>query len=173
VTGISNEQCDPNHITQRLNHMKTNVPLADHAVFGAIGNTTVPNVSDEIQKIVAAARAISLRVVTSNTSVNTVANITTAIQDVQAQQAQALYVCTDPRVTTYAAEINQVASQHNLPTMHAFSKNAIGSTSGLFLGFELTDLFSQAADMIYNWRTTQGAAFPNPTTPPQQPNHYP
>jgi hypothetical protein len=54
-----------------------------------------------------------------------------------------------------------------MPTMHAFKKNLGGSGSNklLYLGYELTDLFSQIADIIYNWRTTPGAPFAAPTTP--------
>lgn len=179
VTGISNEQTF--HVKDRLQHMKTYVAqlLAPTAftVFGVIGNASAQayNVRDEITEIVKRARApaINLTPVQSNTALNAAADIPTVIQEVQAKGAQALYVCTDPLITTNAATINQLALQAGLPTMHAFRKNFGGITHPKLLcwGPKLVDMFSQAADLVYNWGTT--GAFPAPTTPTSPSEHQP
>jgi ABC-type uncharacterized transport system substrate-binding protein len=171
VTGISNEQT--RHVKDRLKHMKTYVAqlLAPTAftVFGVIGNANAHNVQNEITEIVSQAPAIQLKPVQSNTALKTAADIPTVIQEVKAKGAQALYVCTDPLITTNALAINQAG----LPTMHAFRKNLGGSRSKsmLFWGPKLTDMFSQAADLVYNWRTT--GTFPGPTTPTGPSEHQP
>jgi hypothetical protein len=173
VTGISNQQIT--HVKDRLKHMKTHVAqmLAPTAftVFGVIGNANADNVGDEITEIVSQAKkpAINLKPVQSNTKLKTRTDIPTVIQEVIAKGAQALYVCTDPLITTNALAINQA----NLPTMHAFSKNLGGSKSKslLFWGPELADMFSQAADLVYDWRTTGVLA--GPTTPTKPIKHQP
>jgi len=170
VTGISNQQIQ--YVPDRLYHMKTYVPalLAPTAftVFGLIGNANAQNVIDEMAAVVAQALPdYGLTAVQSKTTLQTVGDIPTVIQSVQSQGAQALYVCTDPLITSNAEFLNECALTAGLPTMHAFKKNLAGSGSNklLYLGYELTDLFSQIAGIIYNWRTTRRAALPAPTTP--------
>jgi hypothetical protein len=57
--------------------------------------------------------------------------------------------------------------------MHAFKKNLAGSGSDklLFWGPELEDMFSQAADLVYNFGAN--GAFPVPTTPTGPPKRHP
>jgi putative ABC transport system substrate-binding protein len=171
VTGISNEQTL--HVKDRLQHMKTYVaPLlapTPFTVFGVIGNADARNVQHEINEVVKRAPVFNLRPVQSDTKLYTAADIPTVIQEVRAKGAQALYVCTDPLITTNAATINQAG----LPTMHAFRKNLGGSGSNrlLFRGPKLVDMFSKAADLVYNWRTT--GVFPAPTTPTGPHEHQP
>jgi hypothetical protein len=59
--------------------------------------------------------------------------------------------------------------------MHAFKKNLGGSVSDklLFWGPALEDMFSQAADIVYNWHTTGGGALPAPTKPTGPPKRHP
>jgi hypothetical protein len=172
VTGISNEQCDPTLVKKRLHHLRQHAtpPLAPNAIIGVIGNANAENVKEEIKQIVSQAPNVAQ----STTKLNTANDIQTVIQEVQAKGALALYVCTDPLiVTANAPTINQWALHWNLSTMHAFSKNVRGNADKrlLYHGFELTDLFSQVADIIYNWRTT--GVFPTPTTPVRPPKHRP
>jgi putative tryptophan/tyrosine transport system substrate-binding protein len=157
VTGISNEQCDPNLVTQRLNHMKTYLPPllggAAFTTFGLIGNANAQNVTDEMAAVMAPTGAASLKLTAVQATLNTVADIPTVIQEVQAKGAQALYVCTDPLITSNADIVNQHAATAGLPTMHAFRKN-LGKKGTMFWGPKLENMFSQAADFVYTFGTT-------------------
>jgi hypothetical protein len=176
VTGISNQQTY--HVPHRLKHMKAHVAplLAPTAftVFGVIGNANAKNVKDEMAAVMlqAPAAPINLKPVQSKTPLHTAADIPTVIQSVIGQGAQALYVCTDPLITTNALAINNAG----LPTMHAFRKNFGGGTSNKLLcwGPKLTDMFSQAADLVCNfnyWGNPNN--LPTPTTPTGSSDHQP
>jgi hypothetical protein len=158
VTGISNEQTL--HVPDRLKHMKTNIPPllggTPFRVFRLIGNANATNVADEIAAIMAQATGappLNLTAVQSTTALQTVADIPTVIQDLKAKGAQALYVCTDPLITSNADILNEWAAIAGLPTMHAFKKN-FGKRGTLYWGPKLEDMFSQAADFVYSWSTT-------------------
>jgi hypothetical protein len=154
--------------------MNTYVPpllTTAFTTFGVIGHggpQGPQNVIDEINAVTdpnTGAPSLGLTVVQSTTPLQTAGDIPNVIQSVVSQGAQALYVCTDPLITSKAA--STAINAAGMPTMHAFKKNLGGSGSNklLYLGYELTDLFSQIADIIYNWRTTPGAPFAAPTTP--------
>jgi ABC-type uncharacterized transport system substrate-binding protein len=179
VTGISNQQIT--HVKDRLDHMNKYVPPllvppnTPFTVFGVIGNANAYNVQDEMAAVVAQAPG-GLTAKKSTTSLKTAADIPTVIQSVVSQGAQALYVCTDPLITSNADILNNAALAAGLPTMHAFKKNLGKSKDNRLLYWEpgeLRDMFSQCADLVYNWRTKGGGALPKSTTPKGPPKSQP
>jgi ABC-type uncharacterized transport system substrate-binding protein len=177
VTGISNEQTL--HVPDRLKHMKAhaNVVAPPFRVFGLIGNAYAANVQDEMSAVMAQATGappLNLTAVQSTIQLQTVADIHSVIQNLKAKGAQALYVCTDPLITSNADILNEWAIIESLPTMHAFKKNwgQTGNSNKLYWGPKLEDMFGQAADFVYTWRTT--GSLPPPATPaPGSFEHYP
>ncbi len=86
-------------------------------------------------------------------ALQTVDDIHPVMQDLKANGVQALFVCTDPLITSNADILNEWAMIENLPTMHAFRTN-FDHGGKLFWGPKLEDMFSRAADFVYTILTT-------------------
>jgi putative ABC transport system substrate-binding protein len=140
VTGISNRQTDSAEqrfkIVQQLPNLK---------VLGIIGNASSPNVKLEIKKISKLARRHNLycRVFRN---IKKKQDIATGIKALGSgrRPADALYVCTDPLITSNAKYLNSLV---NRPAIHAFKENLEGQ--GLMsYGAQLESVFESAADYV-------------------------
>ena len=117
------------------------------------------------------------RVFQSTLPLTTVDDIPKVMKDLQnTHGVQALYVCTDPLITSSADILNEWAAVYNLPTMHAFSINRgsinRGQVNALYWGPKLEVLFGQAADLVYTWQTTAARPLWQKADPAQF-GHYP
>jgi len=168
VTGISNEQTA--HVAHRLQHMQANLPtLGRNFRVGPIGNTNAANVQDEMKEVQKQAAKLGLKFYQSTMALQTVDHIHPVMQDLKTNGVQALFVCTDPLITSNADILNEYAAIARLPTMHAFKKN-FSQKGSMWWGPKLGNMFSQAADFVYTFGTT-GTLLP-PTTASAF-EHYP
>lgn len=140
--------------------------------IGLIGNTSVINVQNEM----AAARAqppAGLTIFQSGKPLVTVDDIPTVIDDLtNTYRVDALYVCTDPLITSSADILNEWARLYKLKTMHTFGVNRGKETTMPYWGPSFTVLFNRAADFVYNWSTT-GARPPWEPADTSKFDHYP
>lgn len=147
VTGISNDQTP--HVADQLKDMQANLPtLGRGFCVGPIGNTNADNVKDEMKEVKTQASNLGLKFYQSTRALQTVDDIHPVVQDLKANGVRALFVSTDPLITSNADIVNEWAVIENLPTMHAFRKN-FGQRGTLFWGPKLEDMFSRAADFVY------------------------
>jgi putative ABC transport system substrate-binding protein len=146
VTGISNEQTDPDLIQKRLIYMRDKL-IGDlsEIVVGTIGNVDVTNVQLEMQKVGAAAPGLGLGYFAG--PLHAVDDIHPVIKDLKKKGVNALFVCTDPLITTNADILNEWALLENLATMHAFRENC-GKKGLMFYGPIFPDMFRRAADFV-------------------------
>src|SRR5215472_3950792 len=113
VTGMSNGQTDL--APERLDQLRKLVPgLRRLAIMGNRGSRNIPLEMDRIQR-----RARSLRIETYICDVRRATQIAPAINRLQGQ-VDALFVCTDPFITTNQIAIKSSAASVKLATMHAF-----------------------------------------------------
>jgi putative ABC transport system substrate-binding protein len=156
VTGLWNKQADPsgsnNLVKDRLQRLKDNAKLGSKFCVGIIGNDSVCNVQEEMRLAQTAASDLGLTLPTGvSGSIQTSGVIGTVITNLQKAGAQALFVCSDPLLTTYADTVNDAANSNKLPTMHAFSeyldhKYKVGLMS---YGPDFKKMFRDAADRVY------------------------
>ena len=140
VTGMSNGQTDL--AAERLDELRKVVPrLRRLAIMGNRGSRNIPLEMDRIQR-----RARSLRIETVICDVRRAAQIAPAIKRLQGQ-VDALFICTDPFMTTNQIAINTSAASVKLPTMHAFRDYT--ETGGLMsYGPDFRVMFQRAADLV-------------------------
>jgi putative ABC transport system substrate-binding protein len=140
VTGMSNGQTDL--APERLDQLRKLVPgLRRLAIMGNRGSRNIPLEMDRIQR-----RARSLRIETYICDVRRATQIAPAINRLQGQ-VDALFVCTDPFITTNQIAINTSAASVKLPTMHAFRDYV--ETGGLMsYGPDFRAMFQRAADLV-------------------------
>jgi putative ABC transport system substrate-binding protein len=149
LTGISNGQTDPALVRRRLVYMRDKL-IGDvpKIVVGAIGNARVPNVLSEMKAIEGAASALGLGYFAGK--LQKLDDIHGVIQDLKSKGVNALFVCTDPLITTNADILNEWALLENVATMHSFRENC-GKEGLMFLGPKFPKMFRRAAvfvDMI-------------------------
>jgi putative ABC transport system substrate-binding protein len=149
VTGISNGQTDPDVVRKRLIFMRDKLIL-DHTkiVVGAVGNVDATNVQLEMQRVKDAASDLGLGYFARPLS--GLDDIHQAIKDLKSKGVNALFVCTDPLITTNADILNEWALLENLATMHSFRENC-GKDGLMFYGPIFPNMFRRAAvfvDMI-------------------------
>jgi putative ABC transport system substrate-binding protein len=140
VTGLSNQQTDT--AGKRLELLREVVPgLRRLAILGLVGNTAIVQ---EIGEVQAAARTLGLEVVTYE--IQRAEDIASAFEALKGR-AEALYVCSDPLVSTNRIRINTLARAARLPTMYGFRHfvEAGGLTS---YGPNLPNLHSRAAEFV-------------------------
>jgi putative ABC transport system substrate-binding protein len=147
VTGISNEQT--NLVQQRLSYMHDNLApdLGNKCCVGPIGNTNATNVKLEMVEVQKQAARLGLKFYQSTIPLQTVDDIRPVMKDLKNNGVQALFVCTDPLITTNADILNEWALLEQLPTMHAFQEN-FGNEGLMFYGPIFTDMFQRAADFV-------------------------
>jgi putative tryptophan/tyrosine transport system substrate-binding protein len=140
VTGMSNGQTDL--AAERLEQLRKVVPgLRRLAIMGNRGSRNIPLEMAQIQR-----KARRLGIDTVICDVRRAAQITPAIKRLQGK-ADALFVCTDPFMTTHQIAINTSAASAKLPTMHAFRDYT--ETGGLMsYGPDFRAMFQRAADLV-------------------------
>jgi putative ABC transport system substrate-binding protein len=142
VTGLSNQQTE--NAETRLKLLREAMPSLRHvAVLGNV-NDDAKNVKLEMDAVRRAAHTLDLTV--HPVHIRTKDEIIPGLQGVVGQVA-ALYVCTDPLVTTHLSRINTFATSQKLPTMYAFGEYV--EAGGLMsYGANFPALFQRAADYV-------------------------
>jgi putative ABC transport system substrate-binding protein len=140
VTGLSNGQ--PNLAGRRLDELRKVVPhLKRLAIIGNGGNGVIPLEIDQLEK-----RARRLKIETVVCDIRQPKQIGPAIKRLGGK-VDALYVCTDPLLTTHQVAINTAAACARLPTMHAFREYV--ETGGLMsYGPNFSAMFGHAAELV-------------------------
>jgi putative ABC transport system substrate-binding protein len=140
VTGLSLQFTDL--AGKRLELLREVVPgLRRLAIMANVG---APSAVLEMRGAQAAARTLGLDAATSE--IRRAEDIAPAVEALKGR-ADALYVCTDPLVTTNRTRINTLALGERLPTMHAFREHV--EAGGLMsYGANFPDLFRRAAEYV-------------------------
>jgi putative ABC transport system substrate-binding protein len=140
ITGLSIQQTDL--AGKRLEILRELLPgLGTLAIMVNAGS---PNAMLELDEAQAAARRLGLAVVRSE--VRGTGDFAPALNALKGR-VEALYVCSDPLLTTNRLSINTLALRVRLPTMHGFREFA--EAGGLMsYGPNFTDLFRRAADYV-------------------------
>jgi putative ABC transport system substrate-binding protein len=139
VTGLSNGQTGL--ARRRLDELRKMVPeLKRLAILANVGSSVIPLEIAKIKK-----RAKELRIATVVCDVRKAADIGPAIKKLRGK-ADALYVCTDPFITTHQVAINTAAASAHLPTMHAF-REYVDAGGLMSYGPDFRAMFGKAADL--------------------------
>ena len=140
VTGLSNLQTDLGGL--RLELLREVVPALNRVAV--LGNVDSPLITLEIEGVEAAAATLGLHAL--RLEVRKAEDIIPSIEAVKGD-ADALYVCSDPFVTTHRVRINTLAVSARLPTIHAFREHVVAG--GLMsYGPNFPDLFRRSADYV-------------------------
>jgi putative ABC transport system substrate-binding protein len=140
VTGLSNLQTDLGG--RRLELLREILPnLKRVAVFGNVGS---PLIALEMEGVKADAAKLGLD--TFPLEVTKAEEIVPALQALNGK-ADALYICSDPFLTTYRVRINTMAVAQKLPTMNAFREYVVAGGL-LSYGPNFPDLFRRSADYV-------------------------
>ena len=144
LTGVSNQQT--NCVIAKLDYLRLfleSLPPKPYDV-GLVGNDNSPNVKLEmkIAEIVAPTMGLKLR----KGRIRHQRDIAPVIRGLESK-VKALFVCTDPLITTHAKRLNAEATRAKLITMHAF-KEYLGWGGFLSYGSNFTELFQRTADMV-------------------------
>jgi putative ABC transport system substrate-binding protein len=143
LTGMSNQQT--NLVIARLDYLRSWLNLsAGKPHVGLIGNDKSSNVKLEmkIAEIVAPTLGLKLR----KGRIRKREDIAPVIRGLKGK-VDALFVCTDPLITTYAKQLNAEATKAGLLTMHAF-KEYLQWGGFMSYGPNFAELFQKAADMV-------------------------
>jgi putative ABC transport system substrate-binding protein len=140
ATGLSNQQTDLGGI--RLELLREIVPgLKQVAV---LGNVDSPIITLEMNSVLAAAAKLSLEAF--RLEVRNTEEIDVGIESLKGR-ADALYICSDPLVTTHRVRINTLAISQKLPTMYAF-REYVQSGGLISYGPNFQDLFRRSGDYV-------------------------
>jgi putative ABC transport system substrate-binding protein len=140
VTGLSIQLTDT--AGKRLDLLRELVPHLRRLAIS--GNFPNPTVAPELEAVQAAARTLTLDIVSSE--FRRAEDIPPAIEKITGR-AEALYVCADPLVHTNAVRINALALAARLPVMHSFRENV--EAGGLVsYGPDRSDSYRRAADLV-------------------------
>ncbi len=140
IVGYSNRQTDL--AVDRLDRLHRVVPTLKR--LGIVGNGGVKNVNLEMQKLVARAKQFKIKTVVAD--VRKPVQIAPKIKALGGK-VDALFVCTDPFVTTHHIAINVAAAATGLPTIHAFREYVEGGGLASY-GPDFRVLFEGAADLV-------------------------
>ena len=140
VTGLSIQQTDL--AGKRLEILRELLPgLRTLAILANAGS---PNAVLEMGEAETAARRLGLNVVRSEVrSVDDFAPSLDALKD----RAEALYVCSDPLITTNRVRLVTLALGVRLPTIHGF-REFVEAGGLMSYGPNFPDLFRRAADYV-------------------------
>lgn len=137
VAGFSNRQ--PKLAAQRLSLLRKMVPkMKTLAILGSFG---LDNVDDEVKAIGTPSK---LKIIKCKASAST--NIAGQIMALRGK-ADALYVITDPFITTHTVAINIAAAAAGLPTMHAF-RDYVEDGGLASFGPDFRAMFRAAAGLV-------------------------
>jgi putative ABC transport system substrate-binding protein len=140
ATGLSNQQTDLGGI--RLELLREIVPgLKQVAV---LGNVDSPIITLEMNSVLAAAAKLGLEAF--RLEVRKTEDIDAGIESLKGR-ADALYICSDPLVTTHRVRINTLAVSQKLPTMYAF-REYVQSGGLISYGPNFQDLFRRSGDYV-------------------------
>jgi putative tryptophan/tyrosine transport system substrate-binding protein len=140
VTGLSNQQTDL--AGHRLEVLREVVPgLRRVAVMGNVDTPVIPLEMDAV-----AAAATKLGLDAFRLEVRNPQDIVPGIESLRGR-ADALYVCTDPFITTQRVRINTLAISEKLPTMNAF-REYVQAGGLLSYGPSFAALFARSADFV-------------------------
>ena len=143
VTGLSNMQTDLGGL--RLELLREVVPALNRVAV--LGNANSPLIRLEMERVQAA--AIQLGLDAFRLEVMKAEDIIPSIEAAKGA-ADALYVCSDPFLTTQRVRINTLAASARLPTMHAFREHVLAG--GLMsYGPNLPDLFRRLRRQDSSW----------------------
>jgi putative ABC transport system substrate-binding protein len=140
VTGLSIQQTDL--AGKRLEILRDLLPNLH--TLAILGNADSPNAVLEMGEADAAARRFGLAVVRSE--VRKTEDFAPAFDAIKGR-AEALYVCTDPLITTNRLGINTLALGARLPTMHGF-REFVEAGGLMSYGPNFPDLFRRAAEYV-------------------------
>jgi putative tryptophan/tyrosine transport system substrate-binding protein len=140
VTGLSNLQTDLGGI--RLELLREVVPTLKRVAL--LGNVDSPLITLEMEGVEAAAAKLGLDAL--RLEVRKAEDIIPSIEAVKGA-VDALYVCSDPFITTQRVRINTLALAARLPTIHAFREHV--QVGGMMsYGPNFPDLFRRSADYV-------------------------
>ena len=140
ATGLSSQQTDT--IGKRIEILREVVPgLRRLAILANVGN---PFTVLELGEVQATARTLGLEV--NALEIRRVQDIGPAFETLK-DRADALYVCTDPLVTTNQVRISILALGTRLPTMAGF-REFVDAGGMLSFGANLPDQFRRAAEYV-------------------------
>ena len=140
VTGLSLQQ--PEIASKRLQILRDLLPNLH--TLAILANSGSPNAVLEMGEADAAARRLGLAVVRSE--VRKTEDFAPAF-DALKGRAEALYVCSDPLLTTNRLGINTLALGVRLPTMHGF-REFVEAGGLISYGPNFPDLFRRAAEYV-------------------------
>jgi putative ABC transport system substrate-binding protein len=140
VTGLSNEQTDL--AGYRLELLHEVVPRVRRVAL--LGNIGSPLILLEMKAAEEAAPKLGLEVF--RLGVRKAEEIESAIELVRGR-ADALYVCTDPLISTNRVRINILAIGEKLPTMNSF-REYVQAGGLISYGPNFPDLFRRAGDFV-------------------------
>jgi putative ABC transport system substrate-binding protein len=140
VTGLSNEQVDL--AGYRLELLHEVVPSVRRVAL--LGNIGSPLILLEMKAAEEAAPRLGLEVF--RLGVKKAEEIESAMESVR-DRADALYVCTDPLISTNRVSINILAIGEKLPTMNSF-REYVQAGGLISYGPNFPDLFRRAGDFV-------------------------
>jgi ABC-type uncharacterized transport system substrate-binding protein len=140
VTGLSNEQTDL--AGYRLELLHEVVPSVRRVAL--LGNIASPLILLEMKAAEEAAPKLALEVF--RLGVRKTEDIEPAIESIK-DRADALYVCTDPLISTNRVAINILAIGQKLPTMNSF-REYVQAGGLISYGPNFPDLFRRAGDFV-------------------------
>jgi ABC-type uncharacterized transport system substrate-binding protein len=140
VTGLSNQSADL--AGKRLELLREVVPSLRRLAI--LANAGSPIGVLEMREAQAAARTLGLEVVTSE--IRRVEDIAPAFETLK-DRAEALYVASDPLVTTNRIRISTLALGARLPTMHG-QGDSVEAGGLMSYGANYPDLHRRAADYV-------------------------
>jgi ABC-type uncharacterized transport system substrate-binding protein len=140
VTGLSNQQTDL--AGNRLELLREVVPNLRR--LAVMGNVNTANVMLEMNEVEAMAPKLGLQVVPLR--IRKTEEIIPGLEGLKGR-VDALYVSTDPLLTTHRGRINSFAMEEKLPTIFAFREYVVAG--GLMsYGPNFPDLFRRAGDYV-------------------------
>jgi putative ABC transport system substrate-binding protein len=141
VTGLSNEQTDL--AGYRLELLREAIPSVRRVAL--LGNISSPLILLEMKAAEEAAPKLGLDVF--RLGVRKTEDIETAFESLK-DFADAVYVCTDPLISTNRVRINILAVGEKLPTMTAF-REYVQAGGLISYGPNFPDLFRRAGDFVH------------------------
>jgi putative ABC transport system substrate-binding protein len=140
VTGLSNQQTDLGGL--RLELLREIMPGLKRVAV--LGNVDSPIITLEMNSVLAAAAKLDLEAF--RLEVKKSEDIDAGIESLKGR-ADALYVCSDPLVTTHRVRINTLAVSQKLPTMYAF-REYVQAGGLISYGPNFPDLFRRSGDYV-------------------------
>ena len=140
VTGLSNLQTDLGG--RRLSLLREIQPNVKRVAV--LGNVDSPLIALEMEGVKEDGARLGLE--TFKLHVTKAEEIVPAIQSLKGV-ADALYICSDPFLTTHRVRINTLAIAQKLPTVNAFREYVVAGGL-LSYGLNFPDLFRRSADYV-------------------------